>query len=206
MIEMRGRVFGDLTVIERAAPEPRFCKLIAWTCRCRCGRVVKLVGKRLRNGECKSCGCLARAINAKQHTTHAMSKSVEYRTWQSAKTRCYNPRYHNFQHYGGRGIAMADEWRDDFPRFLADMGPRPKHASLDRIDNNGPYAPGNCRWALPIEQHRNTRVNRRLTWHGETLTLTEWALGLGIPKTTLSARLTMGWTVERALSEPLHQR
>lgn len=131
--------------------------------------------------------------------THAR----EYRAWQSAKTRCYNPRYHNYRHYGARGIYMSDEWRNDFEAFLGAMGQCPDGFSLDRIDNDGPYAPGNCRWAEPKQQHRNTRANRRLMLNGEELTLSEWSERLRISKTTLHQRLTHGWSVERTLTEPL---
>lgn len=127
----------------------------------------------------------------------------EYRAWLGAKSRCYNPKTPHFHNYGGRGIYMADEWRHNFKRFYADMGPQPVGKSLDRIDNNGPYGPGNCRWATHLEQCRNTRANRRLTFNGLTQTATDWADHVGLRKTTLMERLYKGWTVERALTTPV---
>ena len=90
--------------------------------------------------------------------------------------------------------------------FLKDMGPRPEGMSLDRINNNGPYAPGNCRWATAIEQMRNRRTTRKATFNGETLTLYEWAEKTGIPYTDLHSRIvTHKWSVERALTEPVNK-
>jgi hypothetical protein len=129
-----------------------------------------------------------------------MTNTREFKAWTCAKDRCYRPRYHNFRHYGGRGIAMAPEWRTSFERFYADLGPCPDGHSLDRIDNDGPYAPGNCRWASNIEQHRNTRRNLKLTFNGKTMTMTEWAAQIGVKKSTLHERLRNGWSTERALS------
>jgi hypothetical protein len=131
-----------------------------------------------------------------------MTKTREFCAWQSAKQRCSNQHYHNFAHYGGRGITMAEEWRTDFARFYADMGPCPAGHSLDRINNEGNYAPGNCRWADEITQHRNTRRNVMLTLDGKTATITEWAQRIGVRKTTLHERLRRGWSPERALKTP----
>lgn len=139
--------------------------------------------------------------------THGLMKHRrEYAAWLSAKTRCYNPRYHNFRHYGGRGILMADAWRYSFDVFFADLGPCPVGHSLDRIDNDGPYAPGNCRWADALTQHGNTRVNRILAIRGEHLTVAEWARRRGIMKGTIHQRLNMGWSAEDAVFRPVPSR
>lgn len=103
---------------------------------------------------------------------------------------------------------MAPEWRDSFKRFAADMGPRPSPAhSVDRIDNDGPYTPENCRWATKVEQSRNSRHNVRWTYDGRTLTIVEWAEKLGVDPNTLRQRVAgYGWSVERALSTPVGTR
>jgi hypothetical protein len=119
------------------------------------------------------------------------------------RTRCLNPRAANYFRYGGRGITICERW-DNFENFLSDMGrkPSPIH-SLDRIDGSGHYSPDNCRWATPKEQSRNIRTNHRLTFNGETRTCIEWAELIGLKETTLNERLRHGWTVQRALTEPL---
>jgi hypothetical protein len=120
--------------------------------------------------------------------------------------RCTNPRTDNFPRYGGRGITVCDRWRS-FSAFLADMGPRPsRHHTLDRIDNNGPYTPENCRWADPNMQRRNQRTRHDavwLTWQGETRRLKDWAILLNMRYDTLCMRLHRGWSIERAFTEPM---
>ena len=114
---------------------------------------------------------------------------------------CTRPTHPHFDRYGGRGILVCVRWRD-FRDFLADMGERPAGTSLDRIDNDGNYEPGNCRWATEVEQKANTRVAIRLTLNGETLGQAEWARRLGVRTTTIAHRLRRGWPLERALTEP----
>ena len=136
-------------------------------------------------------------------TRHGMSYSREYRAWHQMRERCFNHKNKSFGDYGGRGIAVCDQWRD-FDRFYLDMGKAPEGASLDRINNNADYAPGNCRWATREQQARNKRTTHWLTFHGETKCLTEWAASLGIKPRTLRARLDdHGWTVEKALTTPV---
>jgi hypothetical protein len=128
------------------------------------------------------------------------------RTYRGMLSRCYYDKSSHFQSYGGRGITVCDRWRESIENFYLDMGdpPRPQH-SLDRIDVNGNYEPGNCRWATFIEQANNTRRNRRLTHQGESLTITGWARKMGVSKEVLLARLRLGWDTEKVLSTPLNQ-
>lgn len=128
---------------------------------------------------------------------------VEYRAWSGMWTRCTNPKFVDWALYGGRGIRVCERWKS-FGPFFADIGPKtsPKH-SLDRIDSDGHYEPGNCRWATPKEQANNWKTrNRRIEHNGETLSLPEWALRLGIARESLRNRLDAGWPVEKALSVP----
>jgi hypothetical protein len=126
---------------------------------------------------------------------------AEYRVWVEMRKRCRNPKRSNYHLYGARGIRVCDRW-ERFDNFLADMGPRPSSRhSLDRIDPDGHYEPGNVRWATATQQARNKRTNRRITYDGRTQLLTDWANELGIRKSVLHWRLAQGWSLERALSK-----
>jgi hypothetical protein len=131
-----------------------------------------------------------------------------YATWCGMIQRCEYAKAAGYARYGGRGIRVCDRWRHDFAAFLADMGPRPtpRH-TVDRVDNDGNYEPGNCRWATRTEQRNN--IPGRLVWltlNGETHTVTEWARLRGIDSFTLFRRVYRGWTPERALVTPTLNR
>lgn len=118
------------------------------------------------------------------------------------RARCYQPKSPSFKYVGARGLTVCERWRDSFASFLEDMGPRPAGTSLDRIDNSKGYFPGNCRWATPLQQARNTRFNHILTFNGESLCVSEWAYRRGLATTTITARLRLGWPIENALTVP----
>lgn len=130
-----------------------------------------------------------------------MRRARIYTIWSGIKDRCLNPKNARFKDYGGRGITICDAWLA-FEGFHADMGDGPPGLQIDRIDNDGPYSPENCRWASPKEQSNNTRRNRVLTFRGETRTVSEWEQHLGLPRRMIFNRLKSGWTHERALSTP----
>lgn len=113
--------------------------------------------------------------------------------------RCTNPKATSYQHYGGRGIQVCEQWRT-FEAFLRDMGEPPAGTTLDRIDNEGPYSPENCRWVPFSRQARSRRDTVMLTAFGRTQPLADWADQLGVDFRVIHTRLRKGWTVERALS------
>jgi hypothetical protein len=127
--------------------------------------------------------------------------SKMYWTWCSMRKRCYNAKTPSYRNYGARGITVCERWMT-FANFLADMGDKPEGLSLERIDNDGNYEPGNCKWATPAEQNRNNRFTRMVTFNCETLCVVDWAKKTGIKRVTLEARLLAGWSAERALTEP----
>lgn len=128
-----------------------------WSCVCDCGNEITVRSKNLLSGNTKSCGCLKLEGNNFRHG-HALtySASPTYRSWQKMRSRCNNPRNNRWEEYGGRGISVCRRW-DVFENFLADMGERPEGTTLDRINVDGDYKPGNCRWATPKEQRENRR-------------------------------------------------
>ena len=134
---------------------------------------------------------------------HGMKDTPEWRVWASLRGRCNSQTHKAYHNYGDRGITVCERW-ESFENFLEDMGERPssKH-SIDRIDNDGPYSPENCRWATRNEQNRNKRTNRLLTHGGKTLCLAAWAEELSINYMTLLGRLKFGWSVEQAITTPV---
>lgn len=186
----------------------RFGRLVVDTtgasarCLCDCGRTTVVQRKLLVRGHTRSCGCLKEEWNRRGRRTHGLSKTKEYRSWKAAKGRCYNAANAKYPLYGGRGIIVCDRWRDDFPMFLADMGPCPAGHTLDRIDVHGDYSPDNCRWATTREQAQNRQHQVLLTHDGRTLAVSEWARVIGVNPNSLMLRLTRGWTATRALTSP----
>lgn len=137
----------------------------------------------------------------------ATSKTSIYRRWKGMVSRCENPNASSYKHYGGRGIVVCKRWRQPpmgFYNFLDDMGLPPfPNASIDRIDSNGDYEPGNCRWATPSQQMNNKQHNAVITLNGVSRTIAEWAEVTGIRYATLYGRMMAGWSAEDILSTDL---
>jgi hypothetical protein len=163
----------------------------------------------LRSGASASCGCLNREVTTARNLTHGKSKTPVHNRWLMMLSRCRNPRDADFCHYGGRGIRVCDRWAASFEAFLADMGEPPApRMEIDRIDNDGAYEPGNCRWATHKENLRHTRRSRFLEHDGLRLTVSQWAERLGIGEATIRTRIDRyGWSVADALTRPVeHHR
>jgi hypothetical protein len=211
--DLTGQVFGDLTVLELGRKKPMY-----WLCQCACGNTKLIRGSSLTCGETKSCGCFRSKVAAERGrailTKHGMSYTSIYRVRQQMNARCHNPNHKEYHNYGGRipPIMVCDRWRSSFEAFRDDIlkeideRPSPQH-SLDRIDNNGNYEPGNVRWATPEEQSNNTRRNSPLTYNGKTQNRVMWAREKGLSPDTLYSRLyVLGWSVEKALNTPVRSR
>jgi hypothetical protein len=124
----------------------------------------------------------------------------------SMNQRCSNPKCQSYDRYGARGITVCPRWRKSYEAFVADVGKRPSpDHTVERIDNDGDYEPGNVRWATPTEQARNRRSNHTVSYLGETMCLADWADRVGLPSGALIQRIAKGWTVERALTTPLRK-
>lgn len=200
-----GDRFSRLVVIEELPPaKPRRGNRVR--CLCDCG--TEVVDKQhLKGGHTRSCGCFKRDTTRATMRTHGatvgLKRTAEYEIWNSMRSRCNRPSHPRFASYGGRGIKVAPRW-ESFEAFLADMGPRPSSRhSIDRVDNNNGYGPGNCRWATFSEQARNTRQNRNLTFRGETMCITDWSARAKMPPRVIETRIRKGWDTERALTEPI---
>lgn len=166
-------------------------------CQCECGTIRLVLINRLKSGLSTNCGCgrmekmLAAAKLA--GTTHGMSKKcVEYSTWCGIKQRCYSPSRKDWHIYGGRGIAMCDRWKNSFEAFYSDMGPRPKGYSIERIDANGNYEPGNCVWASAKTQSFNRSATISVSYKGRTMSFREACLLSNQKYTTAMARYKRG--------------
>ena len=175
-------------------------------CLCDCGTTKAIQRIYLQDGRVQSCGCYRRECGQAKRT-HGMHGTVEYRAWVGMIQRCTNPRTKSWPRYGERGIVVCDRWRESFVAFYEDMGPRPgPEYSIDRIDNDGNYEPGNCRWATKKQQGRNKRNNRIVVFNGQTKTLAEWAQEMRTSPSTLHIRLERrGWSVEKTLTTPVRK-
>ena len=168
VIDLVGQRFGNLTVLRRAGSSPT-CGFAVWECQCDCdkNKIVTVIGTNLRNGITKSCGHLradvTRALKTKHGHRKGRDSTPEYEAWCEMNKRCYNPNFHGYSNYGGRGIKVRHaKWRKDFSSFFAYVGHRPSYKhSLDRIDNDGHYEPGNVRWATKKQQANNRRPRSR---------------------------------------------
>lgn len=196
--DLTGKIFGGLCVIKKSEKKHKGKHGVRWLCKCECGRTTVVLTERLNSGNTRSCGC---AIYS-QGGLCAANES-EYKCWQHMISRCSNPKDSSYPDYGARGIRVCKRWCD-FSLFLTDMGSKSSdNLSIERLNVNGDYEPGNCVWATRKTQMRNTRRNFVIEYRGEKRCLSEWCELLGLTYARTLARLRCyGWTVERAFEEP----
>lgn len=192
LIDLRNKRFGKWLVLDVSSIyKPRYYK---WLCRCDCGTERYVLGNDLRTGASAACGC--------HIIKHDGRYLPEYNTWSGLKDRCLNSNNARWKRYGGRGIKVHEPWVDSFEQFLEDVGrkPTPEH-TLDRINNNGNYEPGNVKWSTQFEQAQNRENSRKFKFRGESKTVGEWSKLTNISKKKLYVRLTtLGWDIGKALT------
>ena len=191
--DLTGRRFGKLVVEAKASSRQSLAGTpkVYWRCRCDCGGTIEVWASSLtrKKRATHSCGCIR---------VHRQSKTTTFSSWSSMINRCTNPAAHQYRWYGGRGISVHPPWLEDYRNFLRDMGERPAGCTLDRVDPNGNYEPGNCRWADSATQGKNRRNSLWITFNGEPRRAIEVAQELGI-----SYQLFHGW-IKKDL--PLEER
>lgn len=215
--DITGQRFGCLTVIRFS-----HCNRgkSVWICVCDCGNTRPWTQRHI--GQCqKQCRQCPKEKGWNKHRIprvytygpdipsykHGGWNTAEYRVWAIMKDRCSNPNGAEYHRYGGRGIFVCERWKQSFGDFIQDMGLRPSpEYSIDRIDNDGPYSPDNCRWATRTEQQNNRSTTVRLAFNGETHSTNEWSRLIGISISCIRYRLRAGWSIERTLTEPAKQQ
>lgn len=194
-----GERFGILVVVEELMRVRRDrCFLV----QCDCGNRTYAGYDSLMNGK-ESCGCLNKAKNGSHFVTHGLTRHPLYSTWCNIKCRCTNPNTDSYKDYGGRGITICEEWKNDFKKFYdwcIESGWQ-RHLSVDRIDNDGHYEPSNCRITTLEVQSRNKRNNIWIEYQGERLVVTDWCKRLGINETTVYNRIINGMNPVDALTK-----
>lgn len=199
-LDLSGKRFGRWLVLSKHGRNQR--GEVSWLCRCDCGEERPVKAGSLGSGKSVSCGCYHRD----ERSTHGMTRTPTFRSWESMKQRCLNPSDPSYGRYGGRGIKVCGQWANSFDQFLCDMGERPAGMTLDRIENDGDYEPSNCRWANLKTQQRNRRCMPTLTVNGETKTYPEWFEQTGIRPAVIAWRLAKQWPPERIITEPVRPK
>lgn len=202
-LDLHGKRFTRLVAIERVENAPN--GQAVWKCQCDCGNITFVRRGNLMSGAVKSCGCL---VHEPAHNrTHAMSKTRLYQEWAHIKSRCVYKGAKSQQYYGARGIKMCNEWANSFEKFrdwALQSGYR-DDLTIERIDFNGNYCPENCTWIPQSEQSSNTRRCVIITYNGKTQNLNDWCKELNLDYKRINNRIKkLGWSFERAISEPVN--
>lgn len=207
--EETGNTHGMLTVVRYFGIKNHEA---AWECKCECGNTTVVIGSKLRSGATKSCGCKKAQWAREANMVHGRAIKSEkqdplYKLWCSMRQRCTNANEQCYKYYGGRGITVCEEWMNAFVPFMNwALSNGYKHGlQIDRKDNDGNYNPNNCHFVTQKENCRNRRNNTFIEYKGETKTIAEWGEILEIDARNLSNRISYGWSIERAFTQPLRK-
>lgn len=204
IIDISERKFGRWTVVSFSH---KVEKNKYWICQCDCGRRKTINYSNLKSGASSSCGCLHKERARAASVTHGLSKHPAYKSWQHAKHRCFNKDDQHWDRYGGRGITMCPEWANSFESFWKDMGGTYKDGlTLERINFNGHYEPGNCKWATMSEQLRNTERSIFIETPWGLMNIADAADKLGISRVTMQNRFHSGMRGSDLLFQGRHHK
>lgn len=202
--DLTNNIFGKLTALKVIGRDKN--RRLVWLCKCECGNTVYVNSNSLLTGNTKSCGCGKYGNNKKYGDIPSHHQRL-YNIWCGIKDRCYNKKCKSYCYYGGRSISMCDEWQNDYLKFKewAINNGYEKNLTIDRIDVNGNYSPTNCRW-VDFKKQANNRTNSHyLIFNNERRTISEWADYLNIKENILRQRIFAGWSVERAITQPVRR-
>lgn len=205
-IEMIGRKFGKLTVLELSEYRGKNSRDNYYLCQCDCGsESFETLGTALRRTNKPTLNCRDCGNKKKQKYGNKVKGTKLYKAWDAMKQRCYNERNNFYFRYGGRGIIICNEWLNEngfinFMNWSLENG-FDENKSIDRIDNDGNYEPSNCRWTDMKTQGNNKSINKIIEYDGIRKTMSQWAEEYEIPYGTFVKRLEFGWDMERSLNE-----
>lgn len=191
MVDLTGQTFGRLKVLSKH-PERSNNGSVQWLVKCECGtsEPFLIIGATMKSGNTTSCGCLRREKTAEKFRKHGLHGKPEYWIWVDMRRRCYTKTFKQYKDYGGRGIRLSDEWNESFENFYKDMGPRPSEEhSIDRINNDGNYEKGNCRWTTKDVQANNMSTNKVYELDGEKYTVSQLSTKFKMHPATMRTRL-----------------
>lgn len=210
-LDLTGKRFGRLVAIKRGEDELRKDGRhnSTFICQCDCGNIVRVVSSRLKSGNTQSCGCLHKQKTSEINKSHGMRNTRIYGIWCRMKQRCYNPNSIDYKEYGGRGISVAEEWKNSFENFMewSMISGYSDNLTIDRKDNERGYSPDNCQWVSRSIQSNNKRNNRKISFNGKIQNISEWAKETGISRATIAKRIDiLGWSVEDALTKAVRHK